>query len=173
MFGKSNGKGAGSGDSSLAQQVQSPTVTSSAAPTSLEANSSISPGFSIVGKIVGQGNLHIFGRVEGEVHASTVQISNGAQVEGSIFAEDLTIGGHVKGTIRANRVKLSSTAVVVGDIYHQFLAIEENGQFEGASRRLDTVIDATSRALPAPPQAEAVPTDNKLEDDGGALQERA
>ena len=113
------------------------------APTQ-ETTSSISSGLSIVGKIVGQGKLAIFGHVEGEVHASTVQIGDGAEVEGDIVAEELTIGGRVKGTIRANRVKLSSTAVVEGDIYHRSLAIEENAQFEGMSRRQENAIDTPS-----------------------------
>jgi cytoskeletal protein CcmA (bactofilin family) len=82
--------------------------------------------------------------VEGEVHASTVQIGDGAQVEGDIVAEELTIGGRVKGTIRANRVKLNSTAVVEGDIYHRSLAIEENAQFEGMSKRQEKPIETPS-----------------------------
>jgi cytoskeletal protein CcmA (bactofilin family) len=82
--------------------------------------------------------------VEGEVQASTVQIGDGAQVEGNIIAEELTVGGRVKGTIRANRVKLKSTAVVEGDIYHRSLAVEENAQFDGMSRRQEDVIDAPS-----------------------------
>jgi hypothetical protein len=56
----------------------------------------------------------------------------------------LTIGGRVKGTIHANRVKLNSTAVVEGDIYHRSLAIEENAQFEGMSRRQENVIGTPS-----------------------------
>ena len=78
------------------------------------------------------------------MHASTVQIGDGAQVEGDIVAEELTIGGRVKGTIRANRVKLNSTAVVEGDIYHRSLAIEENAQFEGMSRRQENAIETPS-----------------------------
>ena len=87
------------------QKVQGSTVAhqETLAP---EAISSISSGLSIVGKIVGNGRLAIFGQLEGEVHASTVQIGDGAKVEGNIIAEELTIGGRVKGTIRANRVKL-------------------------------------------------------------------
>ena len=79
-----------------------------------------------------------------ETTSSTVQIGDGAQVEGDIVAQELTIGGRVKGTIRANRVKLNSTAVVEGDIYHRSLAIEENAQFEGMSRRQENVIDTPS-----------------------------
>jgi cytoskeletal protein CcmA (bactofilin family) len=125
-------------------QVKSSAVASSVPPPAPEATSSISSGLSIVGKIVGQGKLSILGHVEGEVHASTVQIGDGAQVEGDIVAEELTIGGRVKGTIRANRVKLNSTAMVDGDIYHRSLAIEENAQFEGMSRRQENAIDTPS-----------------------------
>jgi len=126
------------------QKMEGSAVAHSEPPAAPEAISCISSGLSIVGKIVGQGKLGIFGHVEGEVHASTVQIGDGAQVEGDIVAEELTIGGRVKGTIHANRVKLNSTAVVEGDIYHRSLAIEENAQFEGMSQRQENVIGTPS-----------------------------
>ena len=135
-------------------QADGSAVASSA--TALEASSSISAGLSIVGKIVGNGKLAIFGDVAGEVSASTVQIGDGAQVEGNIVAEELTIGGRVKGTIHAKRVKLNSTAVVEGDIYHRSLAIEENAQFEGMSRRQENAIDTPSLV---PAQAQPISTD--------------
>jgi len=109
-----------------------------------EAASSISSGLSIVGKITGQGALTIFGRVEGEVRASTVVIAEGAEMVGDVVAEELTVGGQVKGTIRAKRVKLNGSAVVEGDIFHRTLAIEENARFEGTSRRDENPIEAPS-----------------------------
>src|SRR6478609_4802700 len=143
MFGKSKDNAADNDrDSSSTQEIKR---SATAHPATPEAVSSISSGLSIVGKIVGEGTLGIFGHVEGEVHASTVQIGEGAQVEGNIVAEELTIGGRVKGTIQANRVKLNSTAVVEGDIYYGSLAIEENAQFEGMStRRKENAIDTPS-----------------------------
>ena len=162
MFGKSKSNRAGYNQAISSAQQQPPAAAAEPAPPAApEAISSISSGLSIVGKIVGHGKLQIFGHVEGELHASTIQISDGAQVEGSIVAEDLTIGGHVKGTIHANRVKLNNTAVVEGDIYHRSLAIEENAQFEGMSRRQENVIDTPSRGLPTSPQAQAVSVDDK------------
>ena len=110
-----------------------------------EAASSISSGLSIIGKIIGNGTLTIFGRVEGEVHASTVVIAEGAEMLGDVVAQELTVGGHVKGNIRGNRVKLNSTAFVEGDIFHRTLAIDENAHFEGASRRNENVVDMPSR----------------------------
>jgi cytoskeletal protein CcmA (bactofilin family) len=82
-------------------------------------------------------------------------IAEGAQMEGDVVAEELTIGGHVKGTIHANRVKLNNTAVVEGDIFHRTLAIEENARFEGMSRRQENTIDTPSRVQANRPQPQA------------------
>ena len=115
------------------------------ATTQGDATSTISSGLSIVGKIVGHGPVMIFGRVKGELQASTVVIAEGAEVEGDIVAEELTISGRVEGTIHANRVKLNSTAVIDGDIFHRSLVMDENAQFEEASRRLEDVVNTSSR----------------------------
>jgi cytoskeletal protein CcmA (bactofilin family) len=104
MFGKSQSETADNHrDSTSVQRMPRPVAASSAAPEA----SSISSGLSIIGKIVGDGALTIFGHVEGELRASTVVIAEGAQMEGEVSAEELTIGGCVKGTIHANRVKLN------------------------------------------------------------------
>ena len=116
-----------------APQLQNLTPASLAELASKEI-SCIDRGMTVVGKISSEGTLNVFGRVEGELHASIVRISNGAQVEGAITAQELTIGGRFKGTIQANRVTLTSSAVVEGEIFHRSLAIEENAWFAGVSR---------------------------------------
>jgi cytoskeletal protein CcmA (bactofilin family) len=128
-------------------QPQRPAAMPSSAPLTVHGAgsdeiSSIAAGMSIVGKVSGEGTVKIFGRVEGELRASTVLIAEGAEVEGDIIADDLSVGGRVKGTIHANRVKLNSSAAVEGDIFHRSLSIEENARFEGTSRREDAVLDA-------------------------------
>ena len=124
-----------------------------------EAVSSISSGLSIIGKIIGQGALTIFGRVEGEVRASTVAIAEGAQMLGDVVAEELTVGGQIRGTIHANRVKLNSTGVVKGDIFHRTLAIAENARFEGMSRRSENPMDTPSLVQTNRPLTQAVSID--------------
>jgi cytoskeletal protein CcmA (bactofilin family) len=139
---------------SAEEQSQHLAVAESALPKLKEEISSISSGMTIAGKISCEETVKIFGSIEGELHATTVLIADGAQVEGEINAEDLTIGGCVKGTIHANRVKLIGTAIVEGDIFHQSLAIEEHAQFEGASRRKDHGGDASLNAQVNRPQSQ-------------------
>jgi cytoskeletal protein CcmA (bactofilin family) len=112
--------------------------------------STISHGVTVVGKILGEGTIHVSGQIEGELRALTVLINEGAKVEGEVVAEELTVGGVVKGSIRANRVKLIGTAVVEGDIFHRSLLIEENARFEGSSKRQDDAASDLSRASPLP-----------------------
>ena len=132
------------------QQLQRTPVATSEASKSADEISSISSSITIVGKISGTGTVRISGRIEGELHASTILIDDGAQVEGDIVAAELIIGGHVKGTIHANRVKLNGSAIVEGDIFHRSLSIDENARFEGSSRREEPVIDAPRVALNRP-----------------------
>ena len=99
--------------------------------------SCIGSDMSIVGKIECNGPAQVFGRIEGEVRASDLQINDGAQVEGSVIAQNVTVCGRVKGTIRAVRVKLQNGGAVEGDIFHRSLSIDENSQFEGSSRRVE------------------------------------
>ena len=165
MFGKSQSETADNHRDSAS--VQRMPRSAAASSTASEA-SSISSGLSIVGKIVGDGALTIFGHVEGELRASTVVIAEGAQIEGEVSAEELTIGGYVKGTIHANRVKLNSTAVVEGDIFHRTLAIEENARFEGTSRRSENTIDTPSRVQTNRVQPQATSTDGNGKGNGAS-----
>src|SRR2546430_9662361 len=104
--------------------------------TKAGTGSCIGSGMSIVGNIECNGPAQVFGRIQGELRASDLLISEGAQVEGSVIAQDVTVCGRVKGTIRAVRVKLQDGGAVEGDIFHRPLSIDENSLFEGSSRRV-------------------------------------
>jgi cytoskeletal protein CcmA (bactofilin family) len=52
---------------------------------------------SIVGNIECNGPAQIFGRIEGEVRASDLLIGDGAQIEGSVIAQDVTVCGRGQG----------------------------------------------------------------------------
>jgi cytoskeletal protein CcmA (bactofilin family) len=157
MFGKNKDNSAGKDQAaapSYAARISGPEQPARTA----ENISCISSGMTIVGKMIGDGTVKIFGRVEGELQASSILICDGAQVEGNIVAQELTVGGRVKGTVHAIRVTLQGTAVVEGDIFHRSLAVEENARFEGTSRREDNLPDKPSSAqvkgLSPPSQAQ-------------------
>src|SRR6478672_11171779 len=69
--------------------------------TSAGTGSCIGSGMSIVGNLECNGPAQVFGRIEGELRASDLFIGTGAQVEGSVIAQNVTVCGRVKGTIHA------------------------------------------------------------------------
>jgi cytoskeletal protein CcmA (bactofilin family) len=111
-------------------------------------DSYIGSSMSVVGKIECNGSAQVFGRIEGELRASDLMIGDGAQIEGSVIAQNVTICGRVKGTIRAVRVKLQNGGAVEGDIFHRSLSIDENSLFEGSSRRVENPADLSSSVDP-------------------------
>jgi cytoskeletal protein CcmA (bactofilin family) len=112
--------------------------------TSAATRSCIGSGMSIVGNIECNGPAQVFGRIQGELRASDLVIGDGAQIEGSVIAQDVTVCGRVKGTIRAVRVKLKDGGAVEGDIFHRSLSIDENSLFEGSSRRVENPTEQSS-----------------------------
>ena len=98
----------------------------------------------IVGTIECRGPAQIFGKIEGEVRATELVIGEGAEVEGTVEAEDVTISGQVRGTIRAVRVKLRGRARAAageGEIVHRTLSMDERSVFEGSSRRVENPLE--------------------------------
>jgi cytoskeletal protein CcmA (bactofilin family) len=106
--------------------------------------SCIGSGMSIVGNIECDGPAQVLGRIKGELRASDLVIGDGAQIDGTVIAQDVTICGRVKGTIRAVRVKLQDGGAVEGDIFHRSLSIDESSLFEGSSRRVENPTELPS-----------------------------
>jgi cytoskeletal protein CcmA (bactofilin family) len=142
---------AANADELMGRTVQPPhTVPDQIAPgseltaTKSGPESRIGSGMSIVGNVQCNGPAQVFGRIEGELHASDLLIGEGAMIDGSVIAQNVTVCGHVKGSIRAVRVKLQNGGAVEGDIFHRSLSIDENSLFEGSSRRVENPTEIPS-----------------------------
>jgi cytoskeletal protein CcmA (bactofilin family) len=119
-------------------------------------DSCIGSDMSIVGNVDCKGPAQVFGRIEGELRASDLLVGDGAQVEGSVIAQNVTVCGRIKGTIRAVRVKLQNGGAVEGDIFHRSLSIDEDSHFEGSSRRVENLTETTSSVDAKAPQTKDI-----------------
>jgi cytoskeletal protein CcmA (bactofilin family) len=93
----------------------------------------IAKGLKIVGTVTAEGLVEVNGRVDGELHCTSLVISRGAHVAGTIAAGRVVVDGTVEGPIQGGDVILKSKAHVVGDIHHQSLSIESGAFFDGRS----------------------------------------
>jgi cytoskeletal protein CcmA (bactofilin family) len=96
----------------------------------------IAKGPKIVGSVTAEGLVEVNGQIDGELHCTSLVISRGAHVNGTIAAERVEVDGNVEGPIQGGDVLLKSQAHVVGDIHHQSLAIERGAHFEGRSMQV-------------------------------------
>lgn len=98
----------------------------------------ISSDLEVEGDLKSAGDVQIDGRVKGDIKSRSVTVSDGAHIEGSIFAQSVIISGSIVGQVEAPKVSVRKTAKVSGDILHDTLEIESGAHFQGVCRRLGT-----------------------------------
>ena len=118
----------------------------------------------IAGSIRADTDLHIDGRVEGDVACTALVQGEGSEVVGAITAESARIAGHVDGSVTAREVVILKSARIRGDITYDSLTIEQGAQLDGRltprSAQGQTItrnVDHSERlVLSAPQRAEPV-----------------
>jgi cytoskeletal protein CcmA (bactofilin family) len=119
--------------------------------------STIGEDLTITGNVASKGEIHLDGRVQGDVNCGALVLGENSSVEGNVTADDVVIGGRLIGSVRAFRLMLQSTSHVEGDLIHQSLAMEQGAFFEGKSRRSDNPLSANQttaeKKVPSKPQS--------------------
>jgi len=93
----------------------------------------IGQGFKIMGSVTAEGVVQVNGQIEGDLSCTSLIVSPGAKIVGSVTAQQVEVNGTVEGPIHGGDVVLKPKAHVVGDINHQSLTIGKGAYFEGRS----------------------------------------
>lgn len=123
MFSRSNKTGGRNGDPAVPKKPAVPSI--------------ISVDLRMVGDLDSEGEIHVDGRVEGDIRTRILLVGETANIKGEVVAESVTVHGTVTGQIKARSVALAKTAHVTGDILHESLAIEKGAYLEGHCKRMD------------------------------------
>jgi cytoskeletal protein CcmA (bactofilin family) len=107
------------------------------------SQSIIDASLTIVGDLHTPGNVHLDGRVCGNVSCAQLIVGRDAAIAGGITAREAVIRGTVTGTIRAPVVILQESARVESDVVYTVLAIDDGATFEGFARRSDRPLEDT------------------------------
>ncbi len=84
------------------------------------------------GELHVKGTLRVDGRVDGQVNADYVILSESGVILGDINAKKIIVGGKVEGILRAKDLtEIKSKGKVTGEIFTPKIAITEGGEFEG------------------------------------------
>jgi cytoskeletal protein CcmA (bactofilin family) len=89
----------------------------------------------VTGNIEAQVDLHIEGRVQGDVRCATLILGEQSEVRGSIYADRVRVSGKVDGAIECKDLAVEATATVTGDVLYERLRVANGGVVEGHMKR--------------------------------------
>ena len=93
----------------------------------------IASDLTIEGKIIGSGHVRIAGRFKGDVQVDgNLTIDSGANLDGQVRAQTVTVGGELKGNIEnAKRVELLDGGIITGDVKAGSLTVAAGSRMRG------------------------------------------
>ncbi len=97
-----------------------------------------SAGFSVLGAdiaikgdIVASADLHIDGRIDGDIACTSIVQGETSEIIGAITAETARLAGKVRGSISARELVILKSARIQGDVHYDALTIEQGAQVDG------------------------------------------
>ncbi|MBR5894198.1 MAG: polymer-forming cytoskeletal protein [Akkermansia sp.] len=93
----------------------------------------LAQGIEIIGSITFQNDMHIDGKIDGEIFSESGKVTIGelADIKGDIKAGEVHIYGHVDGNVSSGRCHLNERAIVNGDITTAVLSMVEGARLSG------------------------------------------
>ncbi len=93
--------------------------------------SMIASDVEIVGNLSARVDLHIDGKVQGDVSCGSLVQGESSVITGKVIAETARLSGKVEGSIQATELIIEASARISGDVIYENLTIAPGGQVEG------------------------------------------
>jgi cytoskeletal protein CcmA (bactofilin family) len=112
----------------------------------------LGPDVIVTGNVTATADLHIDGRVEGDVHCGSLAQGADSQIFGSVTAEAARIAGAVEGTVRVKQLTVERSARITGDVEYENITIENGGNIDGRLKHMSQVSTAPAPAAASGPR---------------------
>jgi len=106
----------------------------------------IGPEVVVTGDIATPGQLHVDGKVVGDVRCGTLSQGEGGEIHGNILADEATLAGLIDGAVSAGSLLLEASARVTGDVLYESLTVSTGAQVDGRFKRRAGAVDGSSSA---------------------------
>jgi len=107
----------------------------------------------ITGNIKADVELHIDGKVIGDIVCQSLVQGESSEITGAVIAQTASLSGAIEGSIEANDLTISRSARIKGDVSYENVTIEQGGHVEGQFRHKTKVahgINKPSKEVSAP-----------------------
>lgn len=89
----------------------------------------------ITGDIATDSELHLDGKVLGDVRCGSLTQGESGEVRGNIHAGEARLAGLVDGAVEAGSLSLEASARVTGDVLYDSLSVAAGAEVEGRFKR--------------------------------------
>jgi predicted acyltransferase (DUF342 family) len=111
------------------------------------SHSTIGENLAITGNVTSGGEVHVNGRIHGDIHCVSLVFAEGSHIEGNVTAEDVIVRGRVLGSVRAFRVTLESGCHVAKPRARQKKESTHEGKLESKADKPTDEAFSLSRRL--------------------------
>jgi cytoskeletal protein CcmA (bactofilin family) len=101
----------------------------------------------ITGNLVATADLHIDGRIEGDVQCGTLVQGAESKIIGKVSADSARLAGAVEGSVCARELTIERTARITGDVEYETITVEQGGHVDGRLRHTNGAGVATAPTL--------------------------
>lgn len=91
----------------------------------------LGPDIAVKGDLTATMDLHLDGRIDGDIRCATLVQGESSEVVGSVSADSARIAGKIKGSVTADVLVVLKSARIDGDISYGTLTVEEGAQVNG------------------------------------------
>ncbi|TCP35000.1 polymer-forming cytoskeletal protein [Sphingomonas sp. BK235] len=94
----------------------------------------------VTGNLSATVDIHIDGRIDGDLTCATLVQGAESVIRGNIVAKAARIAGQVEGTITADNLVIERSARIFGDCRYGTLAVDNGAQVEGRFSAQSTIV---------------------------------
>lgn len=95
----------------------------------------IGPEVLVSGDLASDAQLHIDGRIDGNVRCAQLVQGQAGTIAGDIHADEARIAGTVEGTVSVRTLFVEASARIMGDVAYETISIDAGAQIEGRLAR--------------------------------------
>ena len=95
----------------------------------------IGPEVLVSGDLATDAQLHVDGRIDGNVRCSQLVQGEAGIIAGNIQAEEARIAGTVEGQVNVRTLFVEASARILGDVTYETLSMDAGAQLEGRLAR--------------------------------------
>lgn len=96
----------------------------------------LGPDVIVTGNVTATADLHIDGRVDGDVNCGSLVQGTESRIAGNVRAESARLAGAIEGTVSVRQLTVERAARITGDVEYENIAIENGASIDGRLKHI-------------------------------------